>query len=136
MKRRILFLFAAAVATLTVVGVAIAGNAHFVGTPSITVSGNTVTVSGKVAGLGNIEQIDVEVSGDAACVNPGSKKPKAANKQSFSSTSTEPVQNGKANFSDTLTATFSPDCTPPMSVEWSNISIHVTAVDGTDLTFP
>jgi hypothetical protein len=113
-----------------------AGNAHFVGSPQISVSGNTVTVSGKVAGLGNVPQIDVTVSGDAACVNRGNKNPSAENKDSFSASGQFPVQNGKANFSLSLSATFQPDCTPPMRVEWSNISIVVTAADGTFLTFP
>ncbi len=36
---------------------------------------NTATASGKVAGLGQVEVITVTVTGDAACVNPGSKKP-------------------------------------------------------------
>lgn len=118
------------------VAIASAGNAHFVGTPQISVSGNTVTVSGKVAGLGNIPQINVSVSGDAECVNRGNKNPSAENKDTFAAQGSFPVQNGKANFSLTLSASFQPDCTPPMRVEWSNISIVVTANDGTFLTFP
>jgi hypothetical protein len=77
----------------------------------------------------------VTVSADAACVNPATNKPKAANKQSISSTSDIPVQNGKAIFSQSLTATFQPDCTPPMTVEFSNVVVRVTAADGTDLLF-
>ena len=61
-----------AVATLTLVGSALAvSNAHFVGTPTLSRSGNTLTVSGKVAGLGDVEVITVTVSADAQCVNPG-----------------------------------------------------------------
>jgi len=133
MKQRILLLAGAAVAALTVVGVAIAGNAHFVGTPTLTVDGNSIIISGKVAGLGNVPQIHVEVTADAQCVNPGTKKPKASNKQSIGAGGDFPVQNGKANFSLTATATFQPDCTPPMSLEFSNITITVTAADGTFL---
>ena len=33
------------------------------------------------------------------------------------------MQNGKAEFSLTLTATFQPDCSPPMSVVFSNIKV-------------
>ena len=62
-------------------------------------------------------------------------KPKAANKQSFSAQGSIPVQNGKANFSQSLTATFQPDCTPPMTVVFSNVVVEVTAADGTDLVF-
>jgi hypothetical protein len=100
-----------------------AGNAHFVGTPSVTTSG---VVSAKVAGLGNIDQIFIVVSADAQCVNPGHNKPAAGNKQSVSATGTAPVQNGKADIGPIqLTATFSPDCSPPMTVVWSNLTIKV-----------
>ena len=122
------------IAALTVVGSALAvSNAHFVGTPTATRSGNTLTVAGKVAGLGQVEEITVTVSADAQCVNPGANKPKAANKQSISTTADVPVQNGKAIFSFDLTATFQPDCTPPMTVEFSNVVVTVTADDGTFL---
>ena len=136
MRRHAVLLGVAAVAALTIVGSALAvSNAHFVGNPTASRSGNTLTVSGKVAGLGQVEVITVTVSADAQCVNPGSNKPKAANKQSISSTADVPVQNGKANFSLNLTATFQPDCTPPMTVEFSNVVVTVTAADGTNLVF-
>jgi hypothetical protein len=114
-------------ALLTVTTPAYAGSPHFVGTPTATIDGNTLTVTGKEAGLGNETQIHVEVSADAACVNPGGNKPKAANKQTFSTAGTFPVQNGKAEFSLTVVATFQPDCSPPMTVEWSNITVTDTA---------
>jgi hypothetical protein len=136
MRRHAVLLGVAAVAALTIVGSALAvSNAHFVGNPTASRSGNTLTVSGKVAGLGQVEVITVTVSADAQCVNPGSNKPKASNKQSISSTENVPVQNGKANFSLDLTATFQPDCTPPMTVEFSNVVVTVTAADGTNLVF-
>jgi hypothetical protein len=133
MKGRILFLAVALVAALTVAGVALAGNAHFVGTPTLTVSGNTLTVTGKVAGLGNVPQIHVEITATAECINPGSNKPKAANKESIGAGGDFPVQNGKANFSVSATATFQPDCTPPMTLRFSNVIVTVTADDGTNL---
>jgi hypothetical protein len=105
-----------------------AGKAHYV-TLSGSLDGTTVSVDFKVAGLGNIEQISVVVTADAACVNPGTKKPKAANKQSFSATADFPVQNGKAEGSIELTATFTPDCTPPMEVQFSNVQITVYGTD-------
>jgi hypothetical protein len=123
------------VAALMTAGAAVAGvtGAHFVGSPTASISGNTLTVAGKVAGLGAVEQINVTVTADAACINPGSHKPKAANKESFSAMGDFPVQNGKAEFSLDATATFQPDCTPPMTVVWSNIVITVTA-PGVSLT--
>jgi hypothetical protein len=132
MKRRILVLFVAVVATLTIVGVAVAGSAHFVGALSITQGTNSVTVSGKVAGLGNIPQINVVVSADAACVNPGDNKPKAGNKATFSTDGTFPVQNGKAEFSLTVQAAFQPNCSGPMTIVFSNVTVAVFA-DGIQL---
>jgi hypothetical protein len=114
----------------------VAGNPHFVGVPSLTQNGDTVFASGKVAGLGTVPQIHVVLSGDAACVNRGSNKPQAENKQSFSVEGDFPVQNGKANFQLALEAEFQPSCSPPMSIAWSNLLITVTAEDGTFLRFP
>jgi hypothetical protein len=136
--RRIILVLIGVVATAAVaIPVVLAGvtGAHFVGNPTITISGNTLTVSGKVAGLGAVEQINVTVSADVACVNPGSNKPKAENKQSVGAGGQFPVQNGKAEFSLTATATFQPTCSGPMTLEWSNVVIHVTA-PGVDLTYP
>jgi hypothetical protein len=137
MGRKIVVTLAAlAMLALTLSIATATSNAHFVGTPQLSSSGNTATASGKVAGLGQVEVITVTVSGDAACVNPGSKKPQAANKQTFSGSAEVPVQNGKANFSVDLIATFQPTCSGPMSIEWSNLSVTVTAIDGTFLTYP
>jgi hypothetical protein len=110
-------------------------NAHFVGTPTIMRTDNTLVVSGKVAGLGQVEEITVAISGDALCINPGAKHPKAANKADVTGGANVPVQNGKANFSVPATATFQPDCSPPMTVVFENIVVTVTAVDGTFLIY-
>ena len=107
-------------------GTALAGNPHGVHNVTVSQSGNTVTASGKEAGLGDEAQVHIVLSADAACVNPGSNKPKAANKQSFSSEGDFPVQNGQANFTLTLTATFQPSCSPPMTVQFSNITVTDT----------
>lgn len=114
----------------------LAGNAHFVGVPQFSIDGNSLVASGKVAGLGDVPQIHVELTADAACVNRGGNKPSAENKQTFSAGGDFPVQNGKALFVIELEAVFQPNCTPPMRVEWSNIHLTVTAADGTLLTFP
>jgi hypothetical protein len=111
-------------------------NAHFVGTPTITRNDDTLTVSGKVAGLGQVTQIDVEVTGDVACINPGDKHPKAANKESFSAGGQFPVQNGKALFTVITTSPdISPSCTPPMTLQFSNVVVTVTAADGTNFSY-
>ena len=48
------------------------------------------------------------------------------NQLSLSTEGDFPVQNGKANFSLTLTATFQPPCSPPMTVEFTNVSVTDT----------
>ena len=100
-----------------------AGSPHFVGTPSVTVSGNTATVSAKEAGLGGEAQIVAVLSGTAECINGGGSHPKASNKTSFSTSSSEPVQNGQANYTLTATATFSPSCSPPMTVQFTSLTL-------------
>lgn len=114
-----------ALAFLVAPSTASAGSPHFV-TVSVTTDGNTLTVQGKEAGLGNEAQVHIVVSATAVCINPGGNDPKAANKETFSAEGDFPVQNGKALFSLELTATFQPDCTPPMSVQWSDITVADT----------
>jgi len=104
-----------------------AGSPHFVGDPTVTRSGDSLTVSGKEAGLGNEAQVEIQVSVEAACLNPGENFPQAANKQTFTQTGTFPVQNGKALFTLTVTATFQPHCSPPMTVVFGDVTV-------TDLT--
>jgi hypothetical protein len=103
-----------------------AGSPHFVGTPTISRSGDALTVAGKVAGLGDETQINVAVTADVACVNPGNNLPKAENKGATVAEGTFPVQNGKANFSVTGTGTTSPDCSPPMVLRYSNVVVTVS----------
>ena len=105
---------------------ALAGSPHFVGDPTARASGNSLTVAGKVAGLGNETQIHVEATAEAACLNRGQNFPQAANKQSVGAAGDFPVQNGKANFSLTLTATFQPKCSPPMRVVFGPVTITVS----------
>jgi hypothetical protein len=132
MMRRMVFVLVAGLMTFALATQpAFAGSPHFV-TVSKTITttnttGDTLNVVGKEAGLGNEAQIQVQVSATALCINSGGNHPKAVNKGSFSATGTFPVQNGKANFSLTLMATFQPSCSPPMTVAWQDIVV-------TDLT--
>src|SRR6266566_8143695 len=84
--------------------VALAGSPHFVGAPTATRTDNTLTVSGKEAGLGDEEAVNIVVTATAECINGGGKHPKAVNKGSFSTAEEVPVQNGKANFTLEVTA--------------------------------
>jgi hypothetical protein len=52
--------------------------------------------------------------------------PRAANKESVSAEDDFPVQNGKANFELMVTATFQPECSPPMTVQFTNITVTDT----------
>jgi hypothetical protein len=114
---------------------ALAGNPHFVGQISIERNGNDLTVSGKEAGLGNETQVHIEVTAEAQCINPGGNHPQADNKETFSAEGDFPVQNGKANFELTLEAAFQPDCSPPMTVVWTNVVVSDTE-HGVTKTFP
>lgn len=125
MRRFLLFSLILIAALLVMVPAAVAGSPHFVSV-SAERSGNSLTVSGKEAGLGNETQVHIEVRATAECVNGGGKHPKAVNKESISAEGDFPVQNGKADFSLTLTASFSPECSPPMTVRFSNVVVEDT----------
>jgi hypothetical protein len=103
--------------------VAFAGSPHQVGTCTATQSGNVLTINCKEAGLGDETQVVTQTTATALCINNGGNHPKAVNKASVSATTTTPVQNGKADISITLTATFSPDCSPPMTVQFTDILV-------------
>lgn len=128
--RRILTVLAVAAALLfPLAAPAYAGSAHFVDdTVTAVRSGDTLTVSGKVAGLGDEPQVHIIVTATASCINPGSNKPKAANKMTISAEGDFPVQNGKALFSLTLTPVLDPSspCPDPMVIEWSDVRVADT----------
>jgi hypothetical protein len=101
---------------------AFAGSPHFV-TADASRSGNTLTATFKEAGLGNEPQVHVVLSATALCINNGGHHPKAVNKQSVSAAEDFPVQNGKAEGSLSVTATFQPQCSPPMTVSFTNVTL-------------
>jgi hypothetical protein len=106
-----------------------AGSPHFVSNTvtKVTNADGSLTVSGKEAGLGDEEQVHIVVSATAQCINPGQKHPKAANKEAVEAGADFPVQNGKAEFSLTLVATtISPNCSPPMTIVWTDITVTDT----------
>jgi hypothetical protein len=114
---------------------ALAGSPHFVGTPTVSRDGDTLTVAGKIAGLGNETQVHVELSADAACVNRGGQEPVAENKDALLAAGDFPVQNGKALFELSGSATTDPDCSPPMTLVYSNVTVTDTDHD-LSFTFP
>lgn len=127
MRRIVLALVAALLVFSLGSQVAFAGSPHFVdSTVTATRSGNTLTVTGKEAGLGDESQVHIVVTATALCINGGGNHPKAVNKESVSTEGTFPVQNGKADFQLSITATFSPSCSPPMTVEFADITVTDT----------
>ena len=113
-----------------------AGSPHFINSAfSASSAGNTLTVSGKEAGLGDEAQIHVELSATALCINPGGNHPKATNKTSVSAAGDFPVQNGKAEFTLTATASFQPECSPPMTVQFTDVTVTDTT-NALTHTFP
>jgi hypothetical protein len=113
-----------------------AGSPHFVNNAfSVTRDGNSLTVSGKEAGLGDEAQVSIRVTATALCINPGGNHPKAVNKESVSAEGQFPVQNGKAEFSLTLTATFQPECSPPMTVAFTDVTV-TDLTNGISRSFP
>jgi hypothetical protein len=101
---------------------ALAGSPHFIScTPAV--NGAEVCVSGKEAGLGDEDQVDITLQVVAHCQNPGGNKPKAQNKVSFSAADTAPVQNGKALYEICVTTSFQPSCAPPMTVVVDAVSL-------------
>jgi len=135
MLRKTGIVFAVLVTLVLTVGLVAAGSPHFIkNDTSISRDGNTLTVSGKEAGLGDESQVHIVLSATALCINPGSHHPKAENKQSVSADGTFPVQNGKADFTLSVTATFQPDCSPPMTVVFTNVTLTDTT-NGISLSF-
>jgi hypothetical protein len=108
--------------------VAHSGSPHMVSCTQSS-SGDTLTVDGKEAGLGNETQVQVVLMAEAQCINPGDHHPKAANKESVTAAGTFPVQNGMALFLLSTTATFQPSCSPPMSVVFTDVTVCDAAHD-------
>jgi hypothetical protein len=126
MRARIATLALFVAAAALIIPTAWAGSPHYVGTPTLTRTGDTLTISGKVAGLGNEDQINVVVTADVQCVNPGNNEPQAENKGAVIATGTFPVQNGKAEFSVSGTGTTDPTCNPPMTLVYSGVVVTVS----------
>jgi hypothetical protein len=124
MRRLVLLGVVALVTAAFAASTALAGSPHFINNAfSISRDDNTLTVSGKEAGLGDEAQIHVVLEATALCINPGGNHPRAVNKESVSAEGDFPVQNGKANFTLSVTATFQPDCSPPMTVAFTDVTV-------------
>jgi hypothetical protein len=108
---------------------ALAGSPHFVDDQTtLSQDGNTLTVTGKIAGLGDEDQVHVVLSADAACYNHGGNKPAAENKEAVLAEGDFPVQHGSATFELSGTATFEPSspCPVPLEIRYSNVVVTDT----------
>jgi hypothetical protein len=64
-----------------------------------------------------------DLLGDPLGINNGGNHPKAVNKASVSAETVTPVQNGKADITITLEASFQPECSPPMTVTFTDVLV-------------
>jgi len=126
-----------AVATFLAVGLmsqlAFADSPHFIGPPSGTVSGNTLTVTFRAAGLGNGPYADFSLDGDvkvfSRCYNKGGNKPQADNKQEtidVDLTQSFPVSNGQTRGSFTVTPLSTLTCPGNQRVVIESVSFDLT----------
>jgi hypothetical protein len=83
-----------------------AANAHLVKGPDVTTSGNTLTITASIAGLGNVPSADFSLTGtvdvSSRCYTKSGNKPQAANKQetiNVDQSGTFPVRNGRTDVS-------------------------------------
>jgi hypothetical protein len=109
--KRLLMVATATVATLVLgATAAMAASPHIVGSPSTTVSGNSLILSASVAGLGSVETVTFDLDGtvdvSSRCYTKSGNKPQAANKQesiTVDQTATFDVRNGRTNATFTVT---------------------------------
>ena len=139
--RRGVAAIAGLVAMLAFAGVAIAASPHFIGTPTITQSGNSLVVNFKAAGLGNVPSATFSLTGtvnvSSRCYTKSNNKPQAANKQetiSVNQTETFPVRNGRTNATFTVSPLSTLDCPPGQVVRIESVTYDLDLVfQGTTL---
>ena len=130
-KRLTVLLVGAALALLTAAPV-LAASPHFVGTPTASRTGDVLTVSFKVAGLGNAD-VTATLAADAQCWNRGGNAPRAENKGAVLATAVLHPENGQVTASLSGSAQTDPACNPPMSLVYANVTL---TVDGVSTTLP
>ena len=141
-SRKLFLVAGATLALMLVAQPVLAANPHFIGTPTASRSGNTLTVKFKAAGLGNAPTADFTLSGEAVvfsrCYTKSGNKPQAANKQetvALSTSGTFPVRNGQTT--GTLSITAPPptlECPPGQRVVTESVTFQNVVLSGMGLT--
>ncbi len=133
MRRFVIAALLAMLMLVLAVSAAFAVSAHFLFANVTSVTSNTITVAFKEAGLGNsLNSVTITLNATAECINPGSKHPKAANKESVSASGVFNISNGQAHGSLTASASnISPPCSPPMEICWTDLSVTDTTFSDT-----
>ena len=128
------------VAVLALAPVAVAASPHYIRGPDATVSGNSLTVSWKAAGLGNTtESVDFALTGTADVTsqcftrsgNPVQGVPKSE-QVDVNVTGTFPVRNGQVTGSLTVEPLSTLECTGNQQVRILAVSFDLT-LTGDDL---
>jgi hypothetical protein len=122
---------------------ALAASPHFIGTPTATVSGNSLEITFKAAGLGNSSTVDFNLSGtvnvSSRCYTKSGNKPQAANKQesiNVDQTKEFDVRNGQTTGSFTVTPLSTLTCPGGQHVVIESISYDLLLTGPGDLSFP
>ena len=129
MNRLIRSLVLSVAALLIATSSVFAANPHVLGTPSTIVSGNSITFSASVAGLGNVPSATFSLVGtidvSSRCYTRSGNKPQAANKQetiNVSETETFAVRNGRTNATFTVSPLSTLDCPRGQIVRIESVS--------------
>jgi|SRR5215211_323913 hypothetical protein len=118
---------AASALMLMVPMLASAASPHFVGTPSCDVVGGDLECSGKVAGLGNVEEVTAFIQADVTCINRGGNEAfglSGGEEQTFD------VNNGQITFTD---LTLENPCRDGMRATFADVQL---VIDDTTLDIP
>jgi hypothetical protein len=139
---RTIGVLAGLVSLLVFSSVAVAASPHFIGTPTASVSGNSLTVSFKAAGLGNATGATFTLTGTvqvySRCYNHGGNKPQADNKQetlNVDQTETFPVRNGQTTGTFTVTPRSTLTCPGNQIVVIESVEYSDLVLTGEGLTY-